>query len=208
VLPEHPVLFRVTSGRVAVTQTCVLEANETLETLWMAGQEPVLAAGEADGQRLVVTAFQPAKSEQLALLSAFPLLIGNAIYWCAENNAALASARVRLTGEVAPVTPGLISWREWNGQKWLNSSEEARTSWLALRHMGIYEGSDGHPQSALLLSSRVTDVPVRAASESSAKATGQKEAWVSGGNWSMTLLWLVVAMLLLESWLFHRQAVY
>src|SRR5262249_37893331 len=94
VLPEHPVLFRVTSGRVAVTQTCVLEVKDTLETLWMAGQEPVLAAGEADGQRLVVTAFQPAKSEQLALLSAFPLLIGNAIYWCAENNAALASTRV------------------------------------------------------------------------------------------------------------------
>ena len=77
--PEHPVLYRVTSSRVALTQTTVLGVSDTLESLWMAGNEPVLAAGEANGQRLVVTGFQPGKSEQLALLSAFPLLIGNAI---------------------------------------------------------------------------------------------------------------------------------
>ena len=208
VLPEHPVLFRVTSGRVAVTQTCILELSDTLETLWMAGQEPVLAAGEASGQRIVVSAFQPAKSEQLALLSAFPLLIGNALYWCAEGNPALSFTRVLHTGEVAEISPGLISWKAWEGGQWKSFSEEARTSWLSLNRLGVFEDSRGRTQSALLLSSRATNLPAKTAPASAAHQEEKPEAWAVGQNWSVILLCLVVATLLMESWLFHRKAVY
>jgi hypothetical protein len=208
VQPEHPVLFRVTSNRAAVTQTTVLNVSDTLETLWMAGNEPVLAAGEAGGQRLVVTAFQPSRSEQLALLSAFPLLVGNAIYWCAEQAEALASLQPHHPGEVVQVAPGLVRWRVWDGVSIHDVSEEAGSGWIDLTYVGLFEDSAGRSQSSLLLSSRETDVPsvkVEAA-HGSPQDSGPK--WAGGGNWSTSLLWLALGLLLLESWLFHRHAVY
>ncbi len=206
VQPEHPVLFRVTSPRVAVTQTTVLNVSDTLETLWMAGQEPVLAAGETNGQRIVVTAFVPGKSEQLALLSAFPLLIGNALYWCAENNEALVSMKAKHTGDVVPVEPGLIKWHAWDGKQFTDTSEEAKSGWIELKRVGIYESANGKTESALLLSAKETDVPSREATE--IVAAHSSSQWSSGGSWWSSLLWLMLGVLLLESWLFHRQAVY
>lgn len=203
--PDHPVLFRVTSPRVALTQTTTLNVGDTLETLWMAGQEPVLAAGESGGQRLVVTAFVPAKSEQLALMSAFPLLVGNAIYWCAENNETLLSMKPHRTGDVIPVNPGIVKWRSWNGKQFADTSEEASTGWLELKRIGVVSGGDSKAEPVLLLSPLVTDLASRGEPEVASQASA---SWGSGGSWWSALVWLALVVLLLESWLFHRQAVY
>jgi len=209
VLPEHPLLYRVASSRVALTQTTVLNVSDTLETLWMAGQEPVLAAGEAGGQRLVVTAFVPSKSEQLALLSAFPLMIGNAIYWCAENNESLASLKPRRPGDLVPMEPGIVKWRAWDGSKFYDISEESRSGWFEPRHIGIFEGAHGKADASLLLSAHESDVPAKPAPEASSSGSERgAERWASGGSWRNELLWLAFGLLLLESWLFHRLAVY
>lgn len=205
--PDHPVLYRVTSSRVALTQTTVLGIGDTLETLWMAGNEPVLAAGEANGQRLVVTGFQPGKSEQLALISAFPLLIGNAIYWCAEHADALASLKPHHIGDFVNAKDGLVKWRAWDGSKFTDASDEVKAGTLELRRIGAWETADGHTASSLLLSSHETNISGQA-KDAPATAKANPRAWSSGGNWSTTLLWLVLAVLLLESWVFHRQAVY
>ena len=172
----------------------------------MAGQEPVLAAGETNGQRIVVTAFVPGKSEQLALLSAFPLLIGNALYWCAENNEALASLKAKHTGDVVPVEPGIIKWHTWDGKQFTDTSEEAKSGWIDLKHVGVYESANGKAESALLLSARETDVPSRDEAKTVTENSSRK--WSGGGSWWSSMLWLMLVVLLLESWLFHRQAVY
>ena len=208
VQPDHPLLFRVSSTRAAVTQTTVLNVSDTLETLWMAGNEPMLAAGEAGGQRLVVTAFQPSRSEQLALLSAFPLLVGNAIYWCAEHSEALASLQPHHPGDVVSVGEGLVKWRAWDGEKLSDISEDATAGWLDLHHIGLFEGADGKPQSSLLLSAGETDVPKQPTATDGATATADAPKWAGGGNWSTALLWCALGLLLIESWLFHRHAVY
>ncbi len=209
VQPEHPVLYRVTSGRVAVTQTTVLNVSDTLEILWMAGQEPVLAAGESGGQRIVVTAFVPGKSEQLALLSAFPLLIGNALYWCAENNEALASLKPKRPGEHVPLESGIVKWRAWDGSKFVDESDEAKGGWLELRRIGVFEGASGKVDSSLLLSIHESDIFARAAAAAAKSASeNTTQRWAAGGGWWTNLLWCALGVLLLESWLFHRQAVY
>lgn len=209
VLPEHPLLYRVASSRVALTQTTVLNVSDTLETLWMAGQEPVLAAGEAGGQRLVVTAFVPSKSEQLALLSAFPLMIGNAIYWCAENNESLASLKPRRPGDLVPMEPGIVKWRAWDGGKFYDISEESRSGWFEPRHIGIFEDAHGKADASLLLSAHESDVPAKPTPEAGASGNERgAERWASGGSWRTELLWLAFGLLLVESWLFHRLAVY
>lgn len=220
VQPEHPVLYRVTSGRVAVTQTTVLNVSDTLETLWMAGQEPVLAAGEANGQRMVVTAFLPGKSEQLALLSAFPLLIGNALYWCAENDEALAALKPKRTGDLVPtgdqplsdgVLPASssVKWRTWDGAKFVEASDESKGGWLELRRIGVFETATGKAQPSMLLSAHETGVPAKITAATDASASGTATTrWATGGGWWTKLLWLALGVLLVESWLFHRQAVY
>jgi hypothetical protein len=77
---------------------------------------------------------------------------------------------------------------------------------LELRRIGVWTAGDGAPQSSLLLSSHETDVPRK--HEAAAGARDPASHWAGGGNWSMAFLWLVLALLLMESWLFHRQAVY
>lgn len=205
VQPEHPVLFRVASARVAITQSTVLNVSDTLETLWMAGTEPVLAAGESGGQRLVVTAFVPGRSEQLALLSAFPLLIGNALYWCAEHADALASLKPDRVGDFISAGPGLVKWRAWDGAKFLDASDESKAGLLDIRRIGVWEAADGRSGSSMLLSARETGVPAKGDKPATQEEAGN---WAGGGNWAPALLWLALAVLLVESWLFHREAVY
>lgn len=209
VLPDHPVLFRVASNRVALTQTSVLGLPASLEPLWIAGTEPVLAAGEHAGQRIVVSAFSPATSEQLALLPAFPLVLGNALYWCAETNEALASQRPMRTGELVPA-PGLVNWHTWNGLQFTDASEQTTGGLLSLTHIGSWEAADGKTGTSILASANETNLPKRS-EESLAMPELRERAIITAASfstWPQKLLWLLAALLLVESFLFHRKAVY
>jgi hypothetical protein len=210
VQPEHPLLYRVVNARVAVTQTAALKVADTLETLWMAGNEPVLVAGESGGQRVVITAFQPSKSEQLALLPAFPLLVGNAIYWCVEGSGDVAGLglRARHTGEVVAVNPGEVKWQWWDGAEMKVRLVESKSGWLELDRVGLYEDAAGVVGSSLLLSAKESDVMVHQDSGEGEVKPVEDSRWTMGGSWWAALLWGVLGVLLLESWLFHREAVY
>ncbi len=204
--PEHPVLFRVAAGRVALTQTAVLELGGTLEPLWMAGGEPVLAAGERDGQRLVVAAFSASRSEQLALLPAFPLLLGNALYWCAEGSAALAGLATQRPGDLLE-DEGLRRWLEWDGSRFMETTEVLEGGVTRLGRLGAWEAADGRTGVSALVSAAVTDLPARGVVEAAEAPPPVAGAWAATGL-PQLLIWAVLGLLLLESWLFHRKAVY
>lgn len=208
VAPDHPVLFRVTSSRLSLTQTSVLDLQGSLEPLWMAGNEPVLAAGEVNGQRLVVTAFSPALSEQLALLPAFPLVLGNALYWCAENSIALSDLKMQRPGQVLEET-GLLQWTEWDGQQFVTTSESAEGGLLSVRRIGAWQTENGRSGASVLASPTETNVP-RQPNGLQADKTFRNAAIATHriGDWPKLLIWLVLGLLVLESFLFHRKAVY
>lgn len=204
--PEHPVLFRVGTPRLAVTQTAVLTLTGGLEPLWLAGSDPLLAAGEVQGQRLVVSAFSPAGSERLALLPALPLLLGNALYWATEPRAALAEAKVWRPGDLVPAR-GFMEWTEWNGEQFLATSETPVGEWLELSRLGTWREGTAAGGISLLASAEEADLPVAAAaavreSPLAAVTAGSRLSWPQG------LIVAVLALLLLESLLFHRKAVY
>jgi hypothetical protein len=208
--PEHAVLFRVASARVALTQTSVLGLPPSLEPLWMAANEPVLAAGEQAGQRVVVSAFDPAASEQLALLPAFPLLLGNALYWCAESTASTLTQTTHLTGELL-AADGLVKWHAWDGQSFQPQSEQASHGWLPLRKIGIWETADGRSGASVLASKAETEVPKQSQDLSPSALLPKREILPLGSllaNWPQRLLTGLLILLLLESWLLHRRAVY
>jgi hypothetical protein len=204
VSPDHPVLFRTSTSRLAVTQTGVL-GLDSLEPLWMAGNEPVLAAGEVAGQRLVVTAFSPARSEQLALLPTFPLLLGNALQWCAEATEAVTELAIQRTGELLSA-PDLVEWHAWDGSQFLQVGDAPQNNLLSLHRIGAWSTQE-RKGACLLASAAETDLPAQKTAPGSApeRPTPLTTSFV---DLARLLLWAVLALLLLESWLFHRQAVY
>ncbi len=200
---EHPVLYRVNTSRLSLTQTVFLDPNTSLETLWLAGTEPMLAAGEFNGQRVVVTAFSPSRSEQLALLPAYPLLLGNALYWCAENAEAISELKPHRTGELLSAS-GTVQWQTWDGKNFTTASDVTQGSLLKLQRIGTWTTDDQRSGACVLASQRETDVkaPVNGAQVAS-------DTSAAGGlSWPQLLLWGVLGLLVLESFLFHRQAVY
>lgn len=210
--PEHPVLFRVTGSRVALTQSVVLDVPDTLEPLWMAGNEPILLAGESEGQRLVVTAFSPSRSEQLALLPALPLVLGNALYWCAESVAQTQRLQATRPGDVIPAT-GLVEWTEWDGVSFIKSSQEATLGWLEIDRLGAWSAGEGRLGVAVLASLGETDVPSaeRIVDDKASGTPAQIQSLRVRGswaNWPEILIGGVLFVLLLESYLFHRHAVF
>lgn len=208
VQPDHPVLFRASSSRIAVTQTTVLDLPASLEPLWIAGTEPVLAAGEADGQRLVVTAFSPAQSEQLALLPSFPLILGNALYWCAENSETLADQRMLLTGELLHAD-SLVQWHAWDGDGFTAVADDPANGLLTLARIGIWETSADRSGACALISDAETNLPAPPADLGVSSPPAAPIITASAfSTWPQRLIWLVIVVLLLESFLFHRKAVY
>ncbi len=207
VQPDHPVLFRASSSRLAVTQTTVLELPASLEPLWIAGTEPVLAAGESGGHRIVVTAFSPSQSEQLALLPAFPLILGNALYWCAENSDALADVRTLHTGEMLNAS-SLVQWHAWDGDAFIEVSDDPANDLLALNRIGAWETGDRSGACALI-SDAESNLPALPSDVATSIQPATPIITASAfSTWPQRLIWLVIVVLLLESFLFHRKAVY
>ena len=114
---EHPVLFRVSTSRVALTQTAVVDALGPLHPLWLAEDQAVLLAGEHNGQRIVVLPFAASLSEQLPLTPSFPS--SSAIQ---SSGARKSPARRVRPGSFAPVTlietgGTSLEWRELEARK-------------------------------------------------------------------------------------------
>ncbi len=204
---DHPVLFRVSSSRVAVTQTAVFETQGSLEPLWTAGREPVLAAGEIHGQRIVVMAFSPGLSERLPLTASFPLLMGNSLFWCVGREDGPASSRLFSTGDLAPVSGESLLWTGSAGNEGRKQRVPLSSDVVEMDRIGMWETDTGLRGASHLLS----------VSESNIRALGPDggedfdyfiEDSGIAGNLKTWLLGTLSVILLLESWLFHRHAVY
>ena len=208
---EHPVLHRVTASRVAVPQRGVLGLGRGLEALWMAGDEVLLAAGEvSEGERVVVGAFTPSRSEQLTMLPAFPLVLGNALFWCGEESVLRRGLAVTRTGEMLELG-GKTEWTWWDGASF-QTGVETEAGWVEAGRIGTWVAEDGRTGMTLLASAKETEVPVaREAVVGGEAGSGEAGVQVSAGPGWTVVRWLLVGLLVLllgESFLFHRRAVY
>ena len=82
--------------------------------------------------------------------------------------------------------------------------EPLRNGWSSLERIGLWKTDGGDSGSAALLSARETLLPAGAAAADQATA---RVRWLRG-DLSVPLLWMVLGILLVESWLFHRHAVH
>jgi len=202
---EHPVLFRVSSGRVSITQTALFESRGSLQPLWMVGSEPVLAAGEVAGERLVVMGFSPGISERLPLTASFPLLMGNALLWCADRDTESIDVPLYSTGELARVEGESIEWTLYRGEETRTRRFPLKREVIEMDRIGVWETDTGLRGASHILSAKESDIP--AGGDRGDSDYFEVEGGLIGGlKW-----WLLAALtvlLLVESWLFHRHAVY
>ena len=206
---EHPVLFRVESSRISVTQTSIYQTKGALEPLWMAGNEPIVSAGEYNGQPVVVMGFSPGISERLPLTASFPILIENALLWCGESASRHDRDIQQLsTGDFADVTGDSITWTEWKNGK-LSQREFPLTSKLIeLDRIGVWKTSTGDTGTSQMHSARESDIPSLTKSSDGDDSDYFMENVGLVENPTTWLLGAMVVLLLLESWFFHRFAVY
>ncbi|MDF1752377.1 MAG: BatA and WFA domain-containing protein [Verrucomicrobiales bacterium] len=205
---DHPVLFRVSSSRVALTQTSIFQPSGSFEPLWIAGREPILAAGEVEGQRLVVMAFSPQMSERLPLTASFPLLLGNSVFWAVEGSDEYKKRINNLsTGEFVDVEGETIAWTEWKNGGMRRRELPLDSTTIEMVRTGIWQTSSDMVGTSHLLSANESDLP--GISKDELMKMEQSGVGKSGlGSLVRIFLTLIVVVLLLESWLFHRHAVY
>lgn len=204
---DHPVLFRISSSRVAVTRTALFEARGSLEPLWMAGKDPILAAGEVNGQRLVVMGFSPGLSDRLPLTASFPILMGNALFWCVDQKDNPDRGRLFSTGDLAPVTGSSITWTLPGGHEGRRQRLPLTADVVEMDRVGWWETDSGIRGAAQLLSAKESDLRARPQPGGDDIEYFASQSGIAG-NLKLWLLAALLTILLLESWLFHRHAVY
>lgn len=205
--PDHPVLFRVESGRVAVTQTTLLQPRAGLQPLWFAGGDPVLASGEVRGARVVVMGFSPGLSDRLPLTAAFPILMGNALHWCVEPANEEIGARLYRTGELVGLEGREIQWSSGTRREARPRSLSLATAMAEMDRVGVWETEVGERGAAALLSAEESDLRAAPPDSGGAESTGGAgvRSFPDAKRW---LLASLLVLLLAESWLFHRHAFY
>jgi len=202
---DHPLLYRVSSSRVAITQTALFDTVGTLEPLWVAGNETVLAAGKVKGQRLVIMGFSPGLSERLPLTASFPLLIGNALLWSVEKTSRMSPLSLYSTGDLVKVEGSSVRWVE-TGNDTRNGREiPLRSDVLLMDRSGFWETDVGQKGAAFLLSQNESDIRVQGSGESENYFAASPTGGANLKNWLLVFLLMV---LLGEYWLLHRFAVY
>jgi len=204
---RHPLLHGIASARVAVTQTAVLEKHGALRPLWIGVSGPILAAGEVDDQRIAVMAFAPQDSARLPLMASYPLLVGNLIYWAGRPASDPASANTHRTGDLLALQGTELEWRagEFGRKEAVTVPISGR--WTELDKMGVWQTDAGKSGTAALLSWKETVLTAPREDERDGAASKEVRASMLGGNLAPVLLWLAAAVLVVESWLFHRHTV-
>lgn len=221
--PGHPLLYGVASDRVSVVQTLVFDARGMLEPLWVSPKaEPLLAIGTVQGQKLVLLGFEPAKSESLPLLASYPLLIGNAVNWAGQDALDDESGRNHRTGDLIELGEQReVSWlaaaaaeteskqaaalQPNAGEPQADAVETASGRWYELVRIGPWRTASGRQGTSSLLAGNET----RLTSEADTAPAGSSLGFMRlDGDLTIPLLWFVLALLVIESWLFHKKAVY
>lgn len=207
--PEHPLLYRVATPRIAVMQTVSLQADAAstgLQPLWRGPVGAVLAAGEIGGQRIVVMGFAPERSETLPLTAAYPLLIGNAVYWCTQSQQQQQIGNLQSTGTLIQIESASLNW-EAGGSEDVEVNTKADGSWVELDRVGLWSTTTGQKGSAALLDAEETLLGAASTGDYTGDAPGGIGGFLSGDLAELLLL-IGFCVLLLESYLFHRRSVY
>ena len=132
--------------------------------------------------------------------------MGNALLWCVERETEAASTSLFNTGELVGVSGESVTWTTSNGRELKRRRQPLSSDILEMDRIGMWETSDGTHGVSYILSASESDIPVNLLRE--AEGDYFNTAGAGPGNLKLWLLAALFSLLLLESWLFHRLALY
>lgn len=194
---DHPVLFGVTSQRLALAQTRRLAGNGWLEPLWQGDAGPLLAAGLRRGRPVVVATFDPVRSPDLGLTVGWPLLLANAIYWCAPDEG--LEGAVRPTGGLMAVSTPTVTWSQAGGDR---ERVVVAGGQLPLDRIGRWQAGDEAGATALL-SAAETRLPT-----AETGAGPEPTVATAATDWPLVLVLVALGLVLADHWAGHRWGVF
>lgn len=217
-LADSPLLQYVEWGGVAIRQAQQIDAPWA-QPLIAAADGPLLLAGEVDGRRAVIFAFNLLDSD-LPLQVAFPILMANLTAWLAPGQVVDVAAPRRV-GEPVAFTPGvgatLVTVTDPVGNIWQAEPRRDAMIYGATDRLGVYqvavrEGGAEREAGAFAVNlfdaaeSRIAPaerirIGATTLARADADAVGQRELW----PW---LLVPVLLVLLVEWRLYHHGALW
>ena len=208
---EHPLLYGVATERISLRQRIILDSTGPLQPLWTGPSGPVLVAGESQGQRVLVTAFRPEDSDRFPLMTSFPIFLANSVYWAAENRMSRVSGNNHRTGEIVQLEGEMLSWPSAaTGEAETDDTIKLTGEWNELTQPGLWETDTGQRGSAAMLAVSETVLPFDATEEVAAASSDDADSAFSAllrGDLVPLLMWSMLVLLLVESWLYHKHAV-
>ena len=207
---EHPLLYGVATERISLRQRIILDSTGPLQPLWTGPSGPVLVAGESQGQRVLVTAFRPEDSDRFPLMTSFPIFLANSVYWAAENRMSRVSGNSRRTGEIVQLEGEKLSCPSAATGDAEDDAVELTGECNELTRPGLWETDTGQRGSAAMLAVTETVLPFDATEKVAAASSDDADSAFSAllrGDLVPLLMWAMLALLLLESWLYHKHAV-
>ena len=208
---EHPLLYGVATERISLRQRIILDSTGPLQPLWTGPSGPVLVAGESQGQRVLVTAFRPEDSDRFPLMTSFPIFLANSVYWAAENRMSRVSGNNHRTGEIVELEGEMLSWPSAaTGEAETDDTIKLTGEWNELTQPGLWETDTGQRGSAAMLAVSETVLPFDATEEVAAASSDDADSAFSAllrGDLVPLLMWSMLVLLLVESWLYHKHAV-
>ena len=208
---QHPLLYGVATERISLRQRVVLDASGPLQPLWSGPSGPVLVAGETQGQRVLVMAFRPENSDRFPLMTSFPIFLANSVYWAAGNRLNRTMGNSRRSGEIVELDGSSLTWSHPTE----TASDETETidltgEWNELNRLGLWETDTGQRGSAAMLATDETVLPTVDTSTTNSndgQASDSSSSALLRGDLVPVLMWSMLILLLIESWLYHRHAV-
>jgi len=211
---SHPVLRFVEWDPVVIARAREVEDSAGLVSVVDGLDGPLVLAGERGGGRVVQLAFDPLQSD-LPLRVAWPVLVLNTVGWLTEEAAGASGAQLLPTGAPwvrrlpAGTDPEGIQVEGPGGDQVDLAVVDDLLRVRGTERVGIYEVDAGTVQArfaANLLSERESDIAPRqeltlgggATTVEQASVVGRRELW-------RPLVWLALALLLVEWVVYHRR---
>lgn len=194
-----PLLNGLAVGRFAPFRTSWARPDSGFMPVLEDGLGALIGIKEDEGRTVMVWTFDPARSGPFRLTASFPLLLGNTLMHLAGTGRDMV--RVERTGQLIRADGERATWAD-------GTQRELLGGWLTLDHLGPWQAGNT-AGAASLLSREETQLAAGAvpgSAEAVASPTWTQSFALPGTG--LILLLSLLTLLVLESWLFHRRAVF
>ena len=203
---SHPVNNYLSYADLHIEAAAARKTASWLRPIVSAAADTIISAGDANGRRVVLVSFDPAKSD-LPLKVEFPILLINSINWLAGREGAEADSTVKVGQPFAIQAGGpTVNVTMPDGETREVAAHDSTAIFADTFRAGVYQVGGGQPFAASLTSEAESDTTPRETLKTRAgEISGVAETFYSEREWWRWIALLALAVLAVEWWAYHRR---